>query len=308
MIAGTIASAVTCARMINWVRVGSVMGIMSVISMGIMLTGCARHTVVVDQPLDKLVQEADRIYALGKFAKAADAYEEIERQYPYADQAARAQLMAGYCAYQAGKYARAAATLEGFLALHPSSRWADYAYYVRALAYYGDILGVQRDRGNTELAVQALQELMTRFPNSAYVKDATRRLVAAKEHLAAYDMCVGRGYMNQRAYGAALAVWSDMAHQWPDSVLMPEVTYRMAECQGALGLVPAAGRTVAYLGHKYGAGNKWYGYGQKLMQTLQAAQISQTAQSSMDAKKNIDCVHRSGTDKVPAFGGRKKGA
>ena len=59
--------------------------------------------------------------------------------------------------------------LDRFIQLHPANRDIAYAYYLRALSYYEQIADIQRDqKGHAGLAMAALQEVVNRFPDSAY--------------------------------------------------------------------------------------------------------------------------------------------
>jgi outer membrane protein assembly factor BamD len=209
------------------------------------LGGCASKTQdLEDKPLKTLQGMAQEAVKKEKFEQAADVFEAIESQYPYSQEASRAQLYAAYCAYRAKAYTRALTNLDLFIALHPSSPSIDYAYYLRALCYYDDMLSALRDRENAELALQAFGELITRFPASSYAKEAKSRSLRVREHLASQDLLVAKGYMSELSYLAALQRLGNLCESWPQSLLIPETLYRMVECQVALGFLPA-GKAIA---------------------------------------------------------------
>ena len=88
----------------------------------------------------------------GENKKAAQAFDEVERQHPYSEWATRAQLMAAYAHYLEYEYDDAIIALDRFVELHPGYKDVAYAYYLRGLSYYDQIVDVGRDQRNTELA------------------------------------------------------------------------------------------------------------------------------------------------------------
>ena len=96
----------------------------------------------------------------------------MEQNYPYSSWAVNAQLMQGYSQYLQNHYTEAIGTLDRFIQLHPAHRDIAYAYYLRALCYYEQIADIQRDQRGTQQAMNALQEVVNRFPDSAYARDA----------------------------------------------------------------------------------------------------------------------------------------
>ena len=76
--------------------------------------------------------------------------------------------MQGYAEYLQQNYTDAIGTLDRFIQLHPANRDIAYAYYLRALCYYEQIADIARDQKGTQEAMGALQEVVNRFPDSAY--------------------------------------------------------------------------------------------------------------------------------------------
>src|SRR3546814_11397852 len=80
--------------------------------------------------------------------------------------------MAAYAFYQENSYDEAINALDRFIELHPGSPDAPYAYYLKAISYYEQIVDVRRDQKATADALNALEELVRRFPDSKYARDA----------------------------------------------------------------------------------------------------------------------------------------
>ena len=120
----------------------------------------------------------------GATFKRSQQFDEVERQHPYSIWARRAMVMAAYTYYLQNKYDEAILTARRFIALYPGNKRAPYAYYLIAMCQYERISDVKRDQLITELAQQALIEVIRRFPQSDYARDAILKLDLTSDHLA----------------------------------------------------------------------------------------------------------------------------
>lgn len=206
----------------------------------------------------------EALYAAGvedlqarRFQQAVDLFDRVERDHPYSTWATNAKLMAAYGEYQRNKYTEAIGALDRFIQLHPAHRDIAYAYYLRALSYYEQIADAERDQRGTELAIAALQDVVNRFPDSAYARDARLKIDLGRDHLAGKEMNVGRFYQKQRLYGAAIGRFRRVVEDYQTTNHVPEALHRLTECYLALGLTDEAKRTASVLGHNF-PGNAWY--------------------------------------------------
>ncbi len=193
----------------------------------------------------------------GNNKKAATDFGAVQVNHPYSTWATHAALLQGYADYQRQDFTAAIASLTRFVQLHPASPEAAYAYYLRALCYYEQIEGVHRDQTTTKEAAQALQDVITRFPNSAYASDARIKLRLAENRLAGHDMVIGRFYERQNLYPAAINSFQKVVQQYQSTTFVPEALERLVECYLDLGLTHEARRTAAVLGYNY-PGSSWY--------------------------------------------------
>ncbi len=195
---------------------------------------------------------------------AAIAFDEVERQHPYSVWARRAQLMSAYSHYMSRRYDDAILAVDRFLQLHPGNRSAPYAYYLKAVSFYNQIVGVGRDQDLTFKARDALVELIRRYPESTYSQDARLKLDLTNDHLAGKEMDVGRYYLHREEYLAALGRFQLVTSKYETSSHVPEALHRLVEVELALGLVADAERNASVLGANY-PGSKWYERSYKLL-------------------------------------------
>jgi outer membrane protein assembly factor BamD len=103
----------------------------------------------------------------------------------------------------------------------------------------------------------ALQDVVNRFPDTPYARDARLKMDLARDHLAGREMVVGRFYQNRRLYTAAIGRFRRVVEQYQTTNHVPEALHRLTEIYLALGLVEEARRTASVLGHNY-PGSEWY--------------------------------------------------
>jgi len=166
-------------------------------------------------------------------------------------------VMQGYTQYQQNHYTDAIGTLDRFIQLHPAHRDIAYVYYLRGLCYYEQIADIQRDQKLTDQAMAALQEVVNRFPDSAYAKDAKLKIDLARDHLAGKEMEIGRWYEKQHLYTAAIGRFQRVVDNFQTTNHVPEALYRLTEIYLILGLPDQAKKTAAVLGYNY-PGSQWY--------------------------------------------------
>ena len=192
-----------------------------------------------------------------RFQAAVDLFDQVERDHPYSAWATNAKIMTASGEYQRTRYTEAVGALDRFIQLHPAHRDIAYAYYLRALCYYEQISDAQRDQRTTEQAMAALQDVVNRFPESSYARDARLKIDLGRDHLAGKEMNVGRFYERQRLYSAAIGRFRRVIEEFQTTNHVPEALHRLTEIYLALGLVDEAKKTASVLGHNF-PGSPWY--------------------------------------------------
>ena len=211
----------------------------------------------VERPVQQLYNEAVDALRNEQYARAAERFDDVERQHPYSVWAVKASLMAAFSHYQATDYEEAVLALDRFIQLHPGNSDVAYAYYLRALCFYERISDVVRDQLNTEKALTALREVVRRFPDTSYARDARLKIDLTRDHLAGKEMDVGRYYLARGHYLAAIRRFRRVVETYETTTHIPEALHRLTEAYLALGLKNEATKAAAVLGHNY-PGSEWY--------------------------------------------------
>jgi outer membrane protein assembly factor BamD len=193
----------------------------------------------------------------GEYARAVGLFDTVDREHPYSAFATNAKLMGAYGEYMRNRYTEALGALDRFIQLHPAHRDIAYAYYLRALCLYEQINDVERDQRTTEQALVALRDVVNRFPNTPYARDARLKMDLGRDHLAGHEMAVGRFYQTRRLHLAAIGRFRRVVDEFQTTNHVPEALHRLTELYLTLGMVEEARRTASVLGHNY-PGSPWY--------------------------------------------------
>lgn len=225
-----------------------------------LLGGCAAtddEIAYVERPVEAIYNEAMDYMEAGNYKTAAKTFDEVERQHPYSKWATKAQIMAGYAYYLRADYDDAINALNRFIELHPGSRDVAYAYYLKGLCYYEQISDVARDQRMTEQALTVFTDLVRRFPDTDYGRDARLKVDLANDHLAGKEMDVGRFYLRRGNHLAAIGRFRTVVEKYQTTTHVAEALHRLTEAYLALGVVDEARHTAAVLGHNY-PDSDWY--------------------------------------------------
>ena len=246
----------------------------------IVLTGCASGSANEGNDLAYVARDVESLYTAakdrldnGELTLAAALFDEVERQHPYSPWARRAQLMSAFSYYAARDYNKSIQSATRFLSIHPGNRDAPYAYYLIALSYYEQISDVERDQAVTRQALQSLQEIVRRYPDSPYASDARAKIDLVNDHLAGKEMEIGRFYQDTGQWLASALRFQNVIEDYQTTSHAPEALYRLVESNLAIGVHEEAQRYAAVLGANY-PGNEWYERAYELMEENAPARIA----------------------------------
>ena len=219
----------------------------------------------VERPAETIYSEAFEQLERRDWAEAKLLFEEVERQHPFSEWARRALLMSAYASYRSADYEDSITTAQRFIGLHPGSDSTPYAYYLIALNYYDQIYDVGRDQETTVNAESALQQVVRRFPDSDYGRDARLKLELTHDHLAGKEMSIGRFYLRQNQPLAAIIRFKNVVREYDTTSQVEEALHRLVEAYVTLGIIGEAKKVGSVLGYNY-PDSTWYEDSYNLLQ------------------------------------------
>ena len=186
----------------------------------------------------------------GNYAGAVKAYEALEAKYPFGRYAQQSQLDIAYAYYKEGETAQAVAAADRFLKLHPNHPNADYALYIKALAYFKPDLGLfgellnldpsERDPKALRESFEVFKELITRFPDSRYTDDSRIRMAFLVNALAKHDVAVARYYLGRGAYLAAANRAQSVFQRYPQATATEDALVVSVQAYEQMGMAELA--------------------------------------------------------------------
>ncbi len=206
---------------------------------------------------EEIYKRAEYDLEEGNYETAAKWFGEVERLYPYSSWAKRALVMQAFAFHKDHEYEESRAAAQRFIDFYPGDEDAAYAQYLLALSYYDQIDAIGRDQGLTFQALQALREVIEKYPETEYARSAILKFDLAFDHLAAKEMEIGRYYLKRKHYTSAINRFRVVIEQFQTTSHTPEALHRLVESYLLLGLTDEAQTAGAILGHNFRS-TKWY--------------------------------------------------
>ena len=242
----------------------SFVAIASALALPMLVSACATEKDIDLAAYVESVEPADALYnqglanlEAGRMKEAAEKFEAVDRQHPYSEFARKAMVMNAFSNYRLGNYEEAITAGKRYVSLYPSTEDAAYAQYIVGLSYFRQIPDVTRDQAESRRAIEAMQEVVDRWPESEYVPDAEAKIRFARDQLAGKEMQIGRYYLERREYIAAARRFRNVVENYSNTRHVEESLARLTETYYAMGLASEAQTAAAVLGHNY-PDSQWY--------------------------------------------------
>lgn len=234
-----------------------------------MLSGCGSNRkerlAYVERPAELIYNQAVTEMDQRDWSNAKLLFQEVERQHPFSKWARRSMLMSAYASYRSADYDESVAMAQRFIGLHPGSDSAPYAYYLIAINYYDQIYDVGRDQATTVGAEAALQQVVRRYPDSDYARDARLKLELTHDHLAGKEMSIGRYYLKENQQLAAIGRFKTVVSQYETTSQTEEALHRLVESYVSIGVIQEAKLVGSVLGYNY-PNSEWYADSYELLE------------------------------------------
>jgi outer membrane protein assembly factor BamD len=245
-------------------RVRTVATVLPVLLAPLFVSACASDQDIdlatyVEQtdPADVLYNQGLANMNAGRLGEASKKFNAIDRQHPYSEYGRKALVMGAFADYRQGKYEEAINSGKRYVQLYPTDPDAAYAQYIVGLSYFRQIRDVTQDQKESRRAIEAMEEVVQRWPDSQYVEDAKAKIRFARDQLAGKDMQVGRYYLERREYIAGIKRFRYVVEHYSNTRHVEEALARLTESYYAMGLTSEAQTAAAVLGHNY-PDSQWY--------------------------------------------------
>ncbi len=249
---------------VQFVLVGTIAMVLSACA-GLNLFGPVK---IVEEPIippqelyESALADMDRQY----FATAVTTLEKLERQHPYSEYAERAKLMTVFAYFRTGEFEDAVLAADRYLAIYPSSEEVDYILFLKGSSLFSQIKDITRDQQLAQDSIETYSILISNFPRSEYVQESQKNARVAFDQLAGKEMSVGRYYLGNGQFTAAINRFRTVVEKYETSTHIEEALYRLTEGYLKIGLLAEAQSSAAVLGLNYPS-SSWYDLSFALLQ------------------------------------------
>jgi outer membrane protein assembly factor BamD len=213
--------------------------------------------IVPDVPAEELYNQGLAKLDKKDYDGAAKKFADLDKQYPYSQWQRKGLLMTTFSQYQNGSYDDAIASAQRYIGLYPTSPDVAYAYYLAGMSNYNQIPDISRDQARAAKAAANFTQIIEKFPKSEYADDARVKLQVARDQLAGKEMLVGRYYLEEHNYPAAINRFREVLAKYQTTRHAEEALMRLTEAYLALGITNEAQTAAAVLGHNF-PDSVWY--------------------------------------------------
>ena len=237
----------------------------------IFLISCSNTQTRVDANKKEINLSPDKIYITAmnnfnneKFVESKEQFELLQKLFPLSNEAIQAEIMIGFLFYVQMDYNEAISQFNKIIRKYPSHKDIDYIYYMIGMCNYEQIENHELDGAYNELALESFNQVILRFPKSEYAKDSRQKIILVKTNKAAKHMAIGRYYLKEKKYTAALNRFKVVIEDYSVTKFTPEALHRMVEAYYEMGMIDESIETASVLGYNY-PDSLWYRHSYNLI-------------------------------------------
>lgn len=203
------------------------------------LSGCSILNIFSKQDPPRLSPEglysrASVEYGDGNYKKAREYFLRVKETYPLHELAILAEIGVADSFFSDKEYSAARDAYSDFVSLHPLDENVPYAIYQMGMCHYHQMEALDRDQTETIKASNEWQRLISRYPESKFSTMAKKMLREVRQRLAEREFYVGRFYLRQKKYEAALARFEKIASEYANVGLDYKIEYYIRDTKAKI--------------------------------------------------------------------------
>jgi outer membrane assembly lipoprotein YfiO len=184
-----------------------------------------------DEAIEKQYEIGDRYFERGQkkmdqrwtlwkkrpLKRAVEVYSMVIENQPFTANAAKAQYQLGLCRYTTENYLEAAFDYRRVIEDYAGSDWVDEASFGLAMCYYDMSLPPDYDQTPSQLAIDAIDNFESRYPDDERLADLRTKQAEMQEKIAQQQLLTAKFYEKRRRFGAAKIYYEVLVEKYPDS-------------------------------------------------------------------------------------------
>ena len=200
----------------------------------LIFSGCSYFNIFNKSEMAKaspevLYSRASAEFKDGRYKKAQESFLRLKEEYPLHEKAILAEVGIADSLYSDKEYAEAESAYSDFLSLHPTNKNVPYALYQLGMCHYNEIGDIDRDQTETIKAKKEWEKLVARYPENKFSAMAEKLIRECKQKLAEQEFYVGKFYLRQKKYKAALSRFEKVVRDYANVGLDYKIEYYINE-------------------------------------------------------------------------------
>jgi outer membrane protein assembly factor BamD len=182
-----------------------------------LLAGCAKKGIkTIEGDPETLYRQGLARFNKRDYSEALKRFEELKSSFPDSPPfTILAELKIGDCHFLKKEYVEAIAAYEEFKKVHPTHEEIPYVQYQIGMAYFKQMVSLDRDQTFTQKAFSNFEYLTTNYPPSLLTEKAKEKADICKKRLADHEFYIGNYYYKKGKFKAASARFQSLLEKFP---------------------------------------------------------------------------------------------
>jgi len=194
-----------------------------------LLAGCTSTSKRKNLSPGELIKQGKQKVKIKSYNSAKELFQQLLEDYPDSKERVQALIFLANTNYLDEEYEEAKFHYQKFIELYPANRYADRAYFYKAMSDFKLREIATRDQTNTLAALEGFEDTMNRFPKSHIYPKAVQKKKECLKILATSEFEVGKFYYRTGHYQSAISRLKNMRETYPNQGFADEAIYLIAE-------------------------------------------------------------------------------
>ncbi len=153
---------------------------------------------------ESLFKEAQSLIKAERYILANEKLNQIKTQHPYSYYATPSELLQAEVLFKQESYVESAASFILFRDFHPKHEKIPYVIFMIGESYFNQLpTTIDRDLDSAVEAIKYYEEVIAKYPDSKYVKDAKGKIGDCKKMLRQKELYIADFYFKTKVYQGA---------------------------------------------------------------------------------------------------------
>jgi len=198
----------------------------------ILLMGCAGKGIkTVEGDPETLYRQGLTRFNKRDYSEALKRFQQLKSGFPDSPPyTVWAELKVGDCHFFMKEYVEAIAAYEEFKKIHPTHEEMPYVQFRIGMAYFNQMLTLDRDQTFTKKALSNFEYLVANYPPSLFTEKAKERIEICRKRLADHEFYIGNFYYKHGNAQAASLRFQELLIKFPGTPEEDKTLFLLGKC------------------------------------------------------------------------------